>query len=73
MDLSIFRIEPGVDVHGREAAARPRFRAGGSDSGRGERRYRIEGDAKEGDCPGSGGFSAVLADNPPAGIPAPRF
>ena len=36
---------------------------------------RIEGDAKggEGDCPGSGGFSAVLTDNPPAGIPAPGF
>jgi hypothetical protein len=28
---------------------------------------------REGNCPGSGGFSAVLTDNPPAGIPAPDF
>jgi len=62
-----------VRYYGLYANAHLCLRAGGSDSGRGERRYRIEGDAKEGDCPGSGGFSAVLADNPPAGIPAPRF
>ena len=59
-----------VRYYGLYANAHLCLRAGGPDSGRGERGLRIEGDAKEGDCPGSGGFSAVLTDNPPAGVRA---
>ena len=61
-----------VRYYGLYANAHLCLRAGCADGGRGERGLRIEGDAKggEGDCPGSGGFSAVLTDNPPAGIPA---